>query len=407
MSDMKKIQSVVALGLMLLICLSVQAQWAGHDTVIVRKPNNSQKAVIGLADNTGEASYEWRGIDETTTSHILTNRHSSQVVVKPQAAVETFIVTRTTACGEEQDEVVVTVLDFPTLVSVIPKVHCYNNQDIVNLSDFLIETYPPGYENLVAVTPNHVSNDWLSVSDEDELTFKLYYNDSVVSSKTVSVTVYNDGLPISANGSYNYYDYDHYANQVVKLVSVLEGGRDLAAVFNKLDIISPCSPQFNINVDKPSPVFYSSCCNGEPTICFGLHGPSFSAEGGVECDVLIPGANFAGVAGLYGHIGLLMGFSIGPFDFLYKGECSSVTLPVSLYVEASGGLKFRVFSDDFFSASLYLVGRGQLGFNWEVGKEMKVPTVNVDLSVKGKVTTLGFFSYSVNIPLCSHQFFKN
>ena len=168
---MKKIKSVVTLTFMLFVCLSVQAQWAGPDPVVVRKPDNSQKAVIGPADDTQDASYHWEG------PHIFSQNHNNpQIVINPQNDGEVYTVTRVTACGEEQDEVVVRLKECATLESVIPKKQCYSHGDPINVWDFDIVTSPPGhYENLVSVTPNHASNnlEFLGTGDVQQLTFTL------------------------------------------------------------------------------------------------------------------------------------------------------------------------------------------------------------------------------------------
>lgn len=411
---MKKIKSVVTLTFMLFVCLSVQAQWAGPDQTVVRKPDNSQKAVIGLADNTGEASYEWRGIDETTTSHILTNRHSSQVVVNPQAVVETFIVTRTTACGEDSDEVVVRVVDNPVIVSVIPKKTCYNHGDHISLSDFIIETAPSGYEWMVTVSPSIATND-LSVAVQNQLTFRLDY-ENVSSSKVVMVDVYNDDMAASVDVDINP-DYKHFLNILKEMRDVFEDTKTITQYIQRLGAFSPCIPQFDAGFDLfyvqslQSFKSFSSCCNGKPILCLGISGgPYLHVEGGMDCDFPLPGVSVGKLGGLYLHLGFLMGLSVGPFDFLYKGACSEVSVPGEAFVEFTGGVTALLINKDLLSFRGYLSGKGHCGFNWTIyGNDngFKLTPIEVDVSIKGTVRAASLFSYTMTIPLGTIEFFNN
>lgn len=394
---MKTIKSVITLAFVLLLCLTAQAQWAGEDKEVLRDPDNLQTVSIGV-HGSSDMCYEWEG------PYIVSeNRNQAVIVVNPQDAEQTYVCTRVSSCGVEQDLVKVKVIDTISIVSVTPTKCCYNEGDQILTSDFVILTYPPGYESLVQVSPNVASNSFelVGTGETQELTFSLTYN-GYTSIKKRTVNVYNDALASSDAHSVNLMNFIH---QLQSINNKVDKAKDVTKVINSLAEAgaSPCSPNFNPSIEMPNTVVIHSCCNGGEVWGFIVNGNTYAVELSLSCD--FPTAfSIPGIGGLYITVGGGVGASAGPLNFKYKGECSELSVPVRAYVWIEGGAKVK--AGEVADASLTLVGKAQTTLNWVIGQSIQWQPLTVSVSVKGQVTFWNWYTTSVTYPLFSYQFFN-
>lgn len=395
---MKTIKSVITLAFVLLLSLAAKAQWAGEDKEVLREPDNSQVVTIGVMDGSSDKCYEWSGPNIYSIDH-----NQPVILVNPQSSEETYICTRTSSCGVEQDEVKVKVIDTIALVSVTPLKSCYNHGDPIVLSDFVIVTYPTGYESLVTVTPNVAENNFqqLHSYDEDELTFSLTYNGHT-STKTATVRVYNEALTFTDGESVNFTDFK---KKLTAIKIAVEKGKEVVNYLNQFATASPCHPGGNLVVNLPNAEFFYTCCNGNEVNGFTVTGFSFNPELAIEChfptSLSIPGAG-----GLYIHFKAAVGANVGPLTITYKGDCSNVSIPILLYASIQAGAEAVLLHPDVFSAAIDIKGKGTGGINWILGQELAWTGLTVEIGLDVTFTYFGGFMESKYFPLYTHTFFK-
>lgn len=398
---MKTIKLVITSAFMLLLCLTAKAQWAGEDKEVLRKPDNSQVVSIGVMDGSSDKCYEWTG------PHIESiDTHQPVILVNPQSSEETYICTRISSCGVEQDQVKVKVIDTISIVSVTPLKECYNDGEQIKREDFLIVTDPPGNESLVTVTPSVAVNNFQQLIhsyDEDEVTFSLTYND-YTSTKTATVRVYNESLTTTSTESVNFTDFKKKLNTVKIMV---EKGKEVLNYLNQFATASPCQPDGNLIVNMPNSETFFTCCNGNEVVGFTVTGFSFNPELAIEChfptSLSIPGAG-----GLYIHFKAAVGANIGPLTFAFKGDCSEIVVPIGLFVSIQAGAEATFLSKDIFTAALDIKAVGSAGLNWVVGKDIEWTGLKVVIGIDATFTYFGGLdSKGEFFPLYTHVFFKD
>jgi hypothetical protein len=394
---MKTIKSVITSAFLLLLCLTAQAQWAGEDKEVLREEDNSQTVSIGVMDGSSDKCYEWTG------PHIESvDTHQPVIIVKPQDAEETYICTRTSSCGVEQDMVKVKVIDTISIVSVTPLKQCYNSGDNLALTDFEIVTYPAGYQSLVHFTPTQVYNNAGASEEQQTITFNLTYNGHT-STKTATVNVFNEDLGLSTCTSV---DFHKFIESFKTINSMVEKAKGLSDKLNSIaKNASPCSPDFHLVVTLPQGEDIHACCEGKEIDGFKLSLPSIDANLGIDC--YIPTTlSIPHVGGLQIHVGAAIGVALGPMSFNFKRECSNVTIPLGLYANIAGGVQVFFGDPDFFSAELNLVGTGSTSLTWVVGESIKWSPLDVNLKIQGKVTLCSFYTDEVDYMLFTYSFFK-
>lgn len=393
---MKTIKSVITSAFMLLLCLSSYAQWAGEDKEVLREPDNSQVVTIGVPDGSSDKCYEWTG------PNILTDAHQSTIRVNPQTSEETYIVTRTSSCGVEQDQVVVRMKDSVTLVSVAPLKDCFNSGDNLTLEDFRIVTDPIGYQSMVQISPSRVTN-LAGASDElQDITFRLTYNNHT-STKTTTVNVFNENLGVSQGQSV---DFHNFISGLKKVNAMVEKAKKLSDKLNSIARgASPCQPDFHLVYNFPQSMDIHACCNGEMFTGYKVDYPSIDAYLGIDC-YFPTSLKIPAVGGVDIHVGAAVGVKLGPLSFTYKRDCSNITIPLDLYVNISGGVRVSLLDPDFLSGELNLVGTGRTQVVWTVGKSIDWHPINVDLMIVGKVTLVSFYTKEIDYQIFTCSFFN-
>lgn len=397
---MKTIKSIITSAFMLLLCLSVHAQWAGEDKEVLREPDNSQTVTIGVQDGSSNTCYEWSSSPNIQSSDL----HQPVIVVNPRLAEETFTVTRISDCGVEQDQVKVKLIDTISIVSVTPLKNCYNTGDQVELSHFEIVTYPAGYASMVQLSPNRVYNNWgLYDSDEETITFELTYNNHT-SRKTATVNVYNENQTVTYGESYDFHKFINGIKQVNSMVQKAKGISDKLNSLAKKGV-SPCSPDFHLVLAMPQATLLRTCCNDRELIGFRVDEPMIDAFLAIDC--YIPTSlKIPIVGGVDIHVGAAVGVKVGPMSFAFKGECSNVTIPVGAYANMSGGVRVSVADPDFLSGELNIVGEGSTNITWVVGESIQWHPIDVSVKIVGKVTAMSFFTKEIDFQICTHSFFN-
>ena len=393
---MKTIKSLITLAFLLLLCVTAKAQWAGEDKEVLREPDNSQTVVIGAADGSSDKCYEWSG------PHIVSDPHQATITVNPQSSEESYVVTRTSSCGVEQDQVKVKVLDSVSIVSVTPLKDCYNSGDNLALSDFEIKTNPDGYQSMVQFTPTRVTN-YAGESDEQQtITFSLTYQGHT-STKDASVNVFNEDLGTSTCKSV---DFNKFLEDFKKINAMVEKAQGLADKLNTLSKdFNPCDPDFHLVVSLPQGSDVHACCEGKEINGFRVDLPVIDANMGIDC--YIPTSlSIPHVGGLEIHVGAAIGVRLGPLSFKFKRECSDITIPIGLYANIAGGARVFLGDPDFLSAELNLVGEGSTTVTWTIGESIKWSPLNVNLKIVGKVTLCSFFTDEVDYNLFTYTFFN-
>ena len=393
---MKTIKLVITSAFMLLLCLTAKAQWAGEDKEVLREEDNSQTVTIGVADGSSDKCYEWSG------PNIQGDVHSATITVNPQDQEQTYICTRTSSCGVEQDQVVVRVKDTISLVSVTPLKDCYNSGDALVLTDFEIVTDPAGYESLVQFSPGQVYNLAGASEEIQTITFGLTYN-GYTSTKTAQVNVFNEDLGVSQGQSV---DFQKFVEDIKKINAMVEKTKGFVSKLNSIAKgVSPCEPAFHLVLNLPQCDDIHACCNGEEVDGYKLNMPSIDANLGVDC--YIPTSlSIPHVGGLEIHVGAAVGVTFGPLSYTYKGECSNLTYPLGLYANIAGGVRVFFGDPDFLSAELNLVGTGSTSLVWTIGQSIQWKPLDVSLKIVGKVTLLSFYTDEVDYMLFTYSFFN-
>lgn len=376
---MKTIKSFITSAFVLLLCLSAQAQaptaqFAGEDKEVMALPDSSQTVEIGLPGSTTEYCYEWTGDD------IKTDPHQPVITVNPKKASNTYRVKRTGACGVEEDEVIVTLKDSVGIVSVTPKRKCYNNGDAISLSDFEIVTEPTGYESMVTLTPTTADNDAGWGQEDMELTFSLDYNGRV-STKKLTVKVFNEDLAATATTG---------SSIMKELLKEIDNGKFwVKKAGDAVTSISPCNPDYIFDINYAAGTAFQYCCNDKiiengfrfdfPYVKLGLS---------VECD-FPTSLSLPLLGGIYINLSVGGGINMGPMSINYRGEeCSSITIPVGLFLSFSGGVKAKAISDDILTLQGNVVAEAKSSLVWEVGHGVKWKPLDVSVSIVGTATML-------------------
>ncbi len=80
---------------------------------------------------------------------------------------------------------------------------------------------------------------------------------------------------------------------------------------------------------------------------------------------------------------------MGPMSINYRGEeCSSITIPVGLFLSFSGGVKAKAISDDILTLQGNVVAEAKSSLVWEVGHGVKWKPLDVSVSIVGTATML-------------------
>jgi hypothetical protein len=405
MRKMKHIKDIITIALLLAVCLPTRAQWAGEDKSVLRVPGQQPKVIIGLPGDPDKC-YEWTG------PHIHGDRHKAQIEVWPENKYEVYNVHRIDDCEDVSQTVIVKLVDTITLISVTPKICCYNDGDSVRMEDFQFVTEPEGYESMIKVSPTIAhSKFWgLGPKSDRDFTFTLEHKGHV-SEKTVNLNIYDESRVLSIDISP---DFKNFEKKLEKAEGLLEMAHEIKdkvreGVVPALVVpANPCKSNFNASTTETIvPTFSRYCCNGEEIKTFSLSSPKRSFTFSWECE--LPTAwSLPYLGGIFWVGGFNAGVDIGPLTIHFRGHgCGEGEIPLEIFAEFFGGVKAKAIHDDFLSATIAVVGGGRAHLSWVISKEAKLGNgVEVYVNATGTIKTLSLVEIKVNQPVGKWTFFK-
>lgn len=396
LKDMKRLTSIL---LLLAFTLVAQAQIAGPVVSVVRKPDNSQTAQVGVPDASVDVCYQWTG------PHIVGDPNLPVITVHPIQDTEEYVVKRISKNGVEEDLTLVILENYAEIASVTPKYGCYSQGDAISTNDFIITTDPPGYENLVTVTPATASNTLGASISTMWLTFKLTQNGHT-DSTTKSIKVVNNDLDASEGISLDASDLVKSIKKCTALVNKLENMKKNINNLSFLKSVSDCEFDVDYSLNEPTVVNRKKCCS-DHTVNDVLYVtfPSFSIGGGLGCRFPFYGIPHVASADVVLNLGV--SFSLGPIqgELSPNTTCCTFCIPVSGTVSVSGGVGVSLGGGDLLSADLLLQGSTTATTQWcPVGDGFSIH-LNGKVSVVGQVKLISFITYSIEYPLFTYYLF--
>lgn len=365
------------------------AQYLIKDTTILRLPDNSQQLIIGIPDNDGSVCYEWSG------DNILSDIHQAVITINPLGSDNIYNSTRTSQCGVESGRVTVHVVDEITIESVTPKRECYSAGDQVDVEDFIIQTYPPGYASWVTVSPTSVTNNWWGNTETQTLTFSVTYNNHT-SNYEVSIDVLNDGLAPSVEVSAPFGDL---VKKIKTVENVLEKSKkkiNKIKTFLKMSPAISCEPEVDVNISIPVCQTIRSCCEGKIVEGYTTHWPSISGSAGISCDVPTP-YSIPKVGGVFIVFGFSAGveLNLGTIKYISE-ECSDVVVPISVGGQLFGGARVGAAEKDWLNITLQLVGSASTSWEWHISQGIDWHPLDIELSIEvvGTLCSLDVLNFS-------------
>lgn len=409
MRKMRYTRNMITIALLLAVCLPARAQWAGEDKSVLKVPGQTPTVTIGLPGDPDKC-YEWTG------PNIHGDRHQAQIEVRPKNKIEVYTVRRIDDCEELVENVTVKLVDTITLLSVTPKICCYNDGDSVKLEDFQFITSPEGYESMIKVSPTIAHSQFWGTEPEShrDFTFTLEHKGHV-SEKTVTLNIYDESRVLSIDFTP---DFKNFEKQLTKAEGLLEMAQEIKDKVRNGVVPAAsgpvgwagfkCKSNFDIKTAQTIiPVFSNYCCHGEKITTYTVMSPMRTATFTWECE--LPTAwRVPYLGGVYWIGGFNAGLNIGPLNIHFRGKgCGEGEIPFELYGEFFGGIKAKFIHDDFLSASLAIVGGGRTNVKWIIGKETRLEKgVEAYVNLKGTVKTLSLLDVDVNLPVGKWTFFK-
>ena len=387
---------IIAILLLLALGWGAQAQFAGPDKTLVREDGNTQTTTIGTPGS-ADACYIWTG------PHIDGNANQPVITVHPTAEAERYRVKRISENGVEEDEVWVFLEDTIEIRNVKPKYGCYSHGDALSTDQFEIETYPPGYEHLVTLSPTNAVRDAHGSVGSMRVTFSVTKSGHTSTASTW-VKVINGELDATVGASMN----------ILKLKETIENGKALKEKVDKfkntvgkchfLKKFVPCEPSWSVNVGGITANVRKKCCaDHTPYNTLLVTFPSLSAGGGVSCRFPFYGIPHVATADVL--LNLSFAITLGPAqgELSYNTQCCSFCIGGSLGATISGGVGVSL-GGDLVQADLLLQGSGSVGCQWcPVGGGGPPCSFSGKVSIVGQLQLISILSYSIEFPLFTYS----
>lgn len=378
---MKTIKSVITLFLVLTLSFQLQAQWVGEKEVRVRREaNNSQSVRIGSLQDSQDKSFYWRG------PHIDGDSLSPVITVNPQEEREEYIVRRVSKCGVEEDMVVVILTDDVTLVDVNAKVDCYAWGDTILKEHFDIITDPEDQIDRVVMLA-----DKAMVEPEQVVPFYVRNSDGQESSKILSVPVYpiDTELPPSSFPDW----IKPTIEKVKKVAEIIDKAKSIT---DTLAEYAPagCAPSVDVDgiysVLSNPPALFETCCKGEVKTGFKLSNWELEGALNYDCSFPIPLLSYPPIAQVSVIFGFRVGGKVGPATVIFRGwDCISGNVPIELFASVYGGVEVSIANPGFLSASLTLGAEIRTRLMWNIGEDIHLTGVDLNMDINGTMKVLG------------------
>lgn len=384
---------------------SLYGQFAGEDKKLMKLDDNSQTIVIGTPDPSDGVCYTWEASPDFVPG---TDLHSPTVAVNPTTEGEhAYRVQRLTACGVEEDEVVVMLTSSLTIVSITPIPHCWSKDDRIMIEQFVIETDPPGYSDRVRIRHGDEvaqcpENDF---TNEQTIHFIATGTGDEEEEKECVITVVSDHS-ISVSTSALSEDIDLHGKLFNGITDKL----------NKISHFLKNSPvKLPVSINPPTlsgptiEVSYSKvCCPDEVGDKFSI-GVSAEAAAGLSITYpLPPPLGIPKIGGLNLKADFEFGLKLtGTFE---RNPCSNNDVCLEANASASLGLGVAatLLSEDLINAELMIETEFELAsvkYCWEKGFSWGAICMSAD--IVGTVTLFSFIDKEVTFSLmdkkCLHD----
>lgn len=381
---------------MLVFVWNARAQFAGPDKTIAREDGNTQTTTIGVADGRADVCYIWTG------PHISGNANQPVVTVSPTAEAERYLVKRISQNGVEEDEVWVFLEDTIEIRSVKAKYGCYSHDEALATNQFIIETYPPGYEHLVTLSPSKAQKTSHGSHGRMEVTFSVT-RDGHTSTAKEWITVINNDLDASVGGSINILKLKQTLENVEALREKVDKFQKTVGKCSFLKKWVPCSPEWNVNVGGVSAMVRNKCCADHTAYnTLLVTFPSLSGGGGIQCRFPFYGIPHVATADVLLNFSLQCSLGPAQGELSFNTQCCSFCIPMSLSATISGGVGVSI-GGDLVQADLLLQGSGSVGCQWCPVGNSSGCSLSGKVSIVGQLSLISIISYSVEMPLFTYS----
>ena len=388
---MKRILIIIANMFLSSFMMTIFAQLPNEEITILKSPNNDQSLTISCPE-IPDACYQWSG------PGVPSGAHTPSIVVYPQLGENVYHAVRTSKYGCEEKYVTVNVVGCISL-DVEPLVECYPSGATVNRYDFNIKTSPPGYEDLVTVTPDHVSNNGGAPVETEDITFSIMHN-RACASKTVQVNVINDNLGGSHQGSLEFENWIRTFNTVNEKLNYIKGKINSIKNLMNLNPLIQCEPTISFTLNTPQYRAISSCCDGKVGYGFVTAFPGLSASVGVECAIAITTFKIPYVfePSIILGCNAFVNFHDATIKYVNEG-CSDVVIPIKFGFSLSGGARLNLITVpnnkrlSVISVNAKLVGTASAEWEWIISKPIQWPSVTLSASFEAEASLLNIFKY--------------
>ena len=383
---------------------SAFAQFAGPDKKVAREPGNTQRVSIGMPDASSDVCYVWTG------PNIADEAFKAVIEVNPQDTLEIYNVKRISKNGVEEDQVKVRVEDTIAIVSVKGKFKCYNVGDKITTEpkQFEIVTDPPGYENLVTVSPAVATNNaGMAVEDGVVVTFTLTKNGHT-STKTTTISVYNSDLVAPLDVIQGSLKTFKFMMENMKIIDDI--WENIESISNCVEYLAPASP-CGWSSEKPqgeagwelniSPKLL--CCSDNtpaPALQISLGKASYGNT--YSCRFPFYGIPYVASADVV--FNLSAGFFVGPVTGVISTnrECAQLCIPAGVNLTVNGGVGVSVGGGKLLAADLLLQGSTTGQVQWCPIGSNNTLSVGITFSVVGNVVCVGLIKHNIEYPFATY-----
>ena len=404
---MKRFLIIVVAMFLSSFMMTVYAQLPNEEITILKSPNNDQWLTISCPE-IPNACYLW-------SKDNVPIGHTPSIVVYPRPGVNVYHATRTSVSyGREEKTVIVNVVECISL-EVTPLVECYPSGATVDKNDFKIMTSPPGYEDFIIITPDHVSNNWWSPEETENITFSIMHDRACARGKTVTVNVINEDMGGNSGTDIQFVQLIKFIDFIKQRVDGFKR-RDIEKIIKMIKSTSPCMTNVNIDLSIPAITNFKSCCNGKTVQGFSTNWPGFSGTVSFECEWPIPYVAIPKIAGIFAIVGISGGVYVDPLHFKYTySECyNEVRVPISIKASAWGGARIGLSQSvtnttgaDVLRGEVKIVGSASTNWEWRISEPIDWHPLDLNLSIEADLIFFNFIKGHYKYTFGSVQLFND
>ena len=392
---MKRILLIIIVTMVSSVMMTVKAQLPSEEITILKNQNNDQSLTISCPE-IPNACYEWYDQNGSLGSY------TASVLVYPQLGENVYRAVRTSKFGREEKYVTVNVVGCISL-DVDPLVGCYPSGATVSKNDFKINTSPPGYEDFVIVSPDHVSNNGGAPEEMVDITFSIMH-DRACASKTVQVNVINDNLGGSHQGSFEFDNWIRTFNAVQNKLNDVQRKLDRLYKYNGyIPVVDLCVPVLSFAFNTPSYQAITSCCEGKIGYGYKTFFPGLSASVGVDCNIPLSWVVGVALPGWLNPVRVVIGANVfiniseAHIKYVNTG-CTDVVIPIRVGASLSGGARLDLIDVPghhfkVLYGSVRLVGTAATEWLWNISKPIQWKGVTLPAAVVIDASFMNIFKY--------------